>query len=257
MRLTCLAENTAVNDTFRAEHGLSLYIETGNTRILFDMGQTALFAENAATLGIDLATVDLAVLSHGHYDHVGGLATFLDLNPTAPVYLHRTAFDPHYNGTSKYIGLDTALAPSHRLRFTDRDTPLADGITALCDPFPRPRDLGSFGLNMVENGTFLPDDFRHEQYLLVEENGRRILFTGCAHKGILDIADRYRPDILIGGFHFSKLPTDDTLTAYAAFLDSLDTDYYTCHCTGAAQYAHMKRTMTRLHPLSTGQTLLL
>ena len=79
MRITCLAENTACNG-FEAEHGLSLYIETNGNRILFDMGQTDLFSGNAEKLGIDLNTVDFAVISHGHYDHGGGLRKFLEIN---------------------------------------------------------------------------------------------------------------------------------------------------------------------------------
>ena len=78
MKLVVLEENTACCPGVTAEHGLSLYLETGETRILFDMGQTAAFAENAAALGIDLSQVDFAVISHGHYDHTGGLSRFLE-----------------------------------------------------------------------------------------------------------------------------------------------------------------------------------
>ena len=110
---------------------------------------------------------------------------------------------------------------------------------------------------MLEDGVFRPEDFRHEQYLLVEENGQKILFSGCSHRGILDIVDWFRPDVLIGGFHFSKLPLDDTLRAYAEYLDSFPTRYYTCHCTGEKQYSFMRQTMKHLHYLSCGDTICL
>ena len=73
IQITALVENTSADPRLGAEHGLSLYIETGAHHILFDMGQTALYAANARALGVDLAGVDLAVLSHGHYDHGGGV----------------------------------------------------------------------------------------------------------------------------------------------------------------------------------------
>ena len=117
MKITALAENISLDENIGAEHGLSLYIETDSHKILFDMGQTALFAENAEKLGVDLTKVDLAVLSHGHYDHGGGLERFLEINKTAPVYISRFAFGEHYNGTEKYIGLDKSLRSSDRLVF--------------------------------------------------------------------------------------------------------------------------------------------
>ena len=109
MRITVLLENTAASSDMEVEHGLSLFIETGTKTILFDMGQTDLFARNAGKLGCDLSRVDAAVLSHGHYDHGGGLERFLEINSHAPVYLSPYAFEPHYNGSDKYIGLDTAI----------------------------------------------------------------------------------------------------------------------------------------------------
>ncbi|MBO5230600.1 MAG: MBL fold metallo-hydrolase [Clostridia bacterium] len=72
MIVKVLCENTSLCDSFGCEHGLSLYIESGERKILFDMGQTNLFEANAEKLGIDLAEIDFAVLSHGHYDHSGG-----------------------------------------------------------------------------------------------------------------------------------------------------------------------------------------
>lgn len=256
MKITALAENTSRQPGIGCEHGLSLYIETKAHRILFDMGQTDLFAENAARLGVDLSAVDLAVLSHGHYDHGGGLAAFLRRNRRAPVYVNEHAFEPHYNGTDRYIGLDTALQHSDRLVLTGEEYSIAPGLTLYaCNERQRPFAFGAGSLLEQQNGQFLPETFRHEHYLLIEENGKRVLISGCSHKGILNIAAWFRPDVLVGGFHFMKLDLDETLRSYAEQLDAFPTTFYTCHCTGEAQYAWMQPHMQRLHYLSAGETI--
>ena len=258
MKITALVENTTSDESLGKEHGLSLWIEALGHRILFDMGQTDLFARNAALLGIDLAAADLAVLSHGHYDHGGGLAKFLELNQTAPVYLNQHAFEPHYHGSERYIGLDPALASSPRLHFVGDTAEIAPGLTlSTCNGRPKEKDLGSFGLTVEEGGAFRPEDFRHEHYLMIEENGKRVLISGCSHKGILNLVDWFHPDVLVGGFHFNTLPLDDTLAGYAKELSASGARFYTCHCTGRKQYAFMKDYMDRLAYLSTGQTILI
>ena len=258
MRIVTLLENTACREDLACEHGLSLYIETGNLRILFDAGQTDAFAVNAEKLGIDLSKVDFAVLSHGHYDHGGGLRRFLEINSTAPIYLHKDAFMPHYNGAEKYIGLDESLLNHPRLVFNDGSLQIAPGITLECT-IPLPHPIDPAGLTVVENGQYFPEDFRHEQYLIIEEKGKRICFSGCSHKGILNIAGFFRPDALIGGFHFMKLtPETDVprLTAAAEQLLRYPTAYYTGHCTGAAAYDFMKPIMgDRLNSVTTGTTI--
>ena len=240
MKITSLLENTTHRADMQTEHGLSLYIETETHNILFDMGQTDLFAQNAKNLGISLAEADIAILSHGHYDHGGGLSAFLSENDKSPVYVHRDAFLPHYNGTQKYIGLDTHLVCHPRLCFTDDTCRIADGLTLYsCNYRERPHSFGAWGLTERVGDTFIDDDFRHEQYLLIEEDGKRVLISGCSHKGILDITAWFSPDVLIGGFHFSKMPLDESLTQAAKTLSAYPTEYYTCHCTGEEQYAHM------------------
>lgn len=260
MTITSLLENTAARAGIAAEHGLSLYVETTTRRILFDMGQTDLFARNAEALGIDLSRVDLAILSHGHYDHGGGLAAFLEINQTAPVYLTEAAFLPHYNGTQKYIGLDTSLGDHPRLRVVSGDLSLGDGLTLLT-PNGRTRNhsLGAFGLTERVGDVFIPDDFRHEQYLLIEESlsegSNRVLISGCSHAGILDIVEWFSPDVLVGGFHVSKMALGEELTALGEALAAHSTDYYTCHCTGEAQYAFMGKYMPRLRYLACGESI--
>ena len=258
MTITSLLENTAASPAVSSEHGLSLLVETASRRILFDMGQTDLFARNASALGIDLMTVDTAVLSHGHYDHGGGLSAFLEINQTAPVYLTEAAFLPHYNGTQKYIGLDTSLGDHPRLRVTEGELDLGDGLTLLT-PKGRPRShsLGSFGLTERVGDVFVPDDFRHEQYLLIRERGKRVLLSGCSHAGILDIVEWFEPDVLVGGFHVSKMALGEELTALGDALAAHGTEYYTCHCTGTEQYAFLRGQMPRLRYLAGGETVIL
>ena len=89
MKIITLMENTACREDLTASHGLSLYIETPKHNILFDMGPDNEYIHNAEKLGVDLKAVDIAVLSHGHYDHGGGLAMFRLLNDHAKIYLHR------------------------------------------------------------------------------------------------------------------------------------------------------------------------
>ncbi|MBQ8605581.1 MAG: MBL fold metallo-hydrolase [Clostridia bacterium] len=258
MKITSLLENTTAYDNIKVEHGLSLYIETEQHRILFDMGQTDLFYQNALTLGIDLTKVDIAILSHGHYDHGGGLEKFLEVNTHAPVYIHKDAFLPHYNGTEKYIGLDVRLKDDPRIIFTDDKLCIDDSLTLYsCNDKVRKYDMLPSGLNEKISDKFIPDDFRHEQYLLIEENGKRVLISGCSHKGILDITSWFSPGALVGGFHYSKLSLDDYLIDAAKELADFPTEFYTCHCTGEEQYKFMKKYIPPLHYLSCGQIIII
>ena len=117
--LKVLIENTALSENFRKEHGLSLYLETDTHKILFDTGKSDQFLANAQALGIDLSEADTAVISHGHYDHTGGLNTFLNLNKKAPVYINRQAFLPHFYGSQEYIGMDPTIIPDRRFVLID------------------------------------------------------------------------------------------------------------------------------------------
>lgn len=255
MKIWTLIENTACREGFACEHGLSLYIEAGSHKILFDAGQSTAFGENAEKMGVDLSKVDFAVLSHGHYDHSGGLMRFLEENSKAKVYVSKFAPEPHYHGPERYIGIDPALMASERLVLVDGDLTLAPGITLHgCARAEWPVD--SDGLQVLEDGRLKPEDFRHEQYLMVEEDGKRILFSGCSHRGILNIAAQFQPDVLVGGFHFMNVTEEKRLRAAAEQLLSYPTMYYTGHCTGERQYAFLKGIMgERLERVSAGCVL--
>ena len=252
MKIVTLMENTSCREELCAEHGLSLYIQTQTHKMLFDAGQSGAFADNAEKLGVNLQEVEFAVLSHGHYDHSGGLQKFLEINQHAPVYVSEYAFEPHYSANG-YIGVNPALKGNSQIRFVTEATTLVEGI-ALCQMDKAPMDTA--GLLMEENGVRKPDDFRHEQYLLLEERGKRILISGCSHKGILHIVDHFRPDILVGGFHFMKVEDEKKLEEAAKKLLEYDTVYYTGHCTGQKQYDYLKAIMgEKLHYIASGTVL--
>lgn len=261
MKILTLIENTACGEGFACEHGLSLYIETARHKILFDAGQTGAFAANAEKLGVDLSQVDIAVLSHGHYDHGGGLWEFLRRNHKAPIYMSKFAFEPHFNADGRYIGLDETLEQSDRILFTEDMLVIDEELTLYsCNHRPRQYDMLTCGLNMVDGGVQVPEDFRHEQYLLIQEEGQRILISGCSHKGILNIAQWFQPDVLVGGFHFMKLETTGEdgkfITDAARRLCAYPTRYYTGHCTGQAQYELLKSLMgDRLQAITSGSMI--
>ena len=211
------------------------------------MGQSGLFTENASSLGIDLSSVDAAVLSHGHYDHGGGISTFLKLNKTAPIYVHPLAFGEYYSGKEKYIGLDKSTIGCGRLVFTDRETKLFDGIRILApreDELPFPKE--TYGLYMRNGDELIPDTFAHEQYLIIEDGNTKTVVSGCSHRGIASISEYFDADVLIGGFHLKKLDVGNDSGVLSALADKLllqKAKYLTCHCTGEEQYKYMKNRM--------------
>ena len=258
MKITALVENTTRRD-LPVEHGLSLFIETDRHHILFDTGRSDLFAWNAERLGVDLKSVDICFLSHGHYDHGGGLKTFTGINDHAKIYMNRNAFGLHFHGKERYIGLNREWLEDRTLQerivYTDGTCRIDEQLSVLPPGKKKRVDMGSAGLFVKENGCFYPEDFRHEQYLMIRENGKNVLISGCSHRGIVNIVEWFKPDVLVGGFHFMGHAPDDALLAYGRMLDEYDTEYYTCHCMGKEQYDFLRPHIRRLHYLPEGEAI--
>ena len=272
MILKCLIENTSISERFMSEHGLSLYVETGDCKLLFDTGASEKFAENAERLEVDLSSVDLMILSHGHYDHGGGLKKFLSLNAHADIYLHKEAFKAHYttrgDGSHAHIGIDHTLSGSGQLVLCDQYKKISEKLVVFSDvKGDLFKPAGNDALFMMEDGVLKPDDFNHEQNLVIEELGKRVLIAGCAHRGIVNIMNHMDalglgvPDAVIGGFHLYARSTDKTepeemVKALAEELLKRQAVYYTCHCTGSKAFQTLKAVMgDRVHYLSAGQVL--
>ena len=263
IKIYALAENTAKNSNYSFEHGLSLYIETTNHKILFDSGQSDMFINNAVLLGLDLSKVDIAVLSHGHYDHGGGLEKFLEINATAPIYMNRNAFGNFYNGTKKYIGLSETLKKSNRIIFIGDELKIDDELQlCTCNNQKEIYPLDSAGLKEKISEGFSNDLFLHEQYLIINDCNKKIVVSGCSHKGVLNIMNWLNPDVFVGGFHFMKQNIsdegNDVLDNASEILSGYLAVYYTCHCTGFEQYCYLKEKMgEQLHYISSGETIML
>jgi len=256
MIIKTLVENISQNPELGAEHGLSLYIETQRHKILFDTGASKLFAENALKMGVDLAAVDIMILSHGHYDHGGGIQTFLTLNHTAKIYMQKNVFQNHFSHSifsqQKYIGLDQGLFPNPRFVFVE-DRLIIDEELELFSMIAGNRfpPSGNQDLYMEMNGELQQDDFSHEQNLIVNENGKTFLVAGCAHKGIVNIVDQFiqdkmrMPDVVIGGFHLyngaaKRNEAPAIVAGIGQALAETKVRYFTGHCTGMKSYEQLK-----------------
>ncbi len=271
MRVTTLVENVGCPGCPGA-HGLSNYIETEGRTLLLDAGPDgALLEANAAALGVELGRVDMAVLSHGHHDHARGMRRFLALNSRAPLYLHKRALLGHCAAERdgwRDIGVDEALLEEYGERFvlTGDERRIGDGLLLFSDV--RTGDLLSASNGSLyerREGARVPDDFRHEQDLLVTEGETAVLFAGCCHRGIVNVLRRCEerlgraPDAVMAGFHLTNpgLGTDepeDFVRAVGAELKKREnTRFITGHCTGPGPYAVLKDVLgDRLEYMSVG-----
>lgn len=258
MRIISLIENTAGKEGCLIEHGLSIYIETRKHRLLVDTGASDAFMKNAERLGIDLTKVDMVILSHGHYDHAGGILTLAEKNPDALIYMRKNAGREYYHvveNREKYIGIDSNIRKLSQVRYVKGEVEIDDelflfgGVTE-----KRLWPEGNLQLKCRKNGAFVQDDFSHEQYLVLAQEGKHILVSGCAHNGILNILERYHslyggsPDAVISGFHMRKKTGYErkdiaVMEETAKLLKETGTVFYTGHCTGEYPYEVMRKIM--------------
>lgn len=278
MKITVLVENEKLSDRddITAEFGLSMLVEHDSRKILFDTGSTGAFVDNAKALGVDLAAVDAAVVSHRHYDHAGGLARFFEVNDSAEVHWVRTEAGQRFarimHFVKRDIGVDRSMVSANASRFVEfeGELDLGDGVHLLSrigEAYPRP--AGNKWLFVQRDGRAVLDPFDHELAMVVREPDGMVVFTGCAHTGVLNMVDRARerfPETpikaIVGGFHLVGMPptkrsmseSRDAVEQLGRSLGEMCTgNIFTGHCTGARAFEVLEEILgERLHPIVTG-----
>jgi len=245
IRITTLVENSVYTARLLAEHGLSFWIEHDNTRILFDTGQSNILIHNAKTLGIDLSKTDAIVLSHGHYDHTGGLPSVLEIAPKAKIYLHPAAVKPKFSrkaSTVKSVGIPEAAnkaLQNHEVFWTESPTEIVKGFM-VTGRIPRVNDFENVGGDFyLDKDCHKPDELLDDQALFFDSPKGLIVVLGCGHAGVVNtlnyaakLSGKKHIYAVMGGMHLlraSRQRIEQTETAFREYnLQKIGL----AHCTG-------------------------
>ena len=223
MKISVLAENSVGRSHNRdclAEWGLSLFLDLGDRRILFDSGHKGTFLQNATAIGIDVDTSDYVVLSHHHWDHTGGLR-FWEPSAKKPLVAHPQVIEK--------IPADQSKNLLEKFDVATTTTPLefAPGVIFL-GQVPR---IANF-----EQGTYLDDPMLDDTAIAIKTDKGAIVVTGCSHAGVCNIS-QYAKDVtgqplrgVIGGFHLLGA-TDALIDATVAYFKNEQIEFlYPMHC---------------------------
>ena len=250
IRVTVLVENTAAGRDTLGEHGLAYWIETDTFRMLFDTGQTPqTLLHNAGQLKIDLASADAVVLSHGHFDHTGGLLGLVQQIDLPGLYLHPAAltrrFSRHHDGTVVDVGIpiqfDEPTLRQHvvSLNWTERPVQIGDGIW-VTGPVPRVNDYEDTGGDFfLDRDCTRVDPITNDQAIFFPSRDGTVVVVGCAHAGVINTLQYVRQltddrpiHAVIGGMHLVHA-SDERLERTGEALRQLDVQLLApAHCTG-------------------------
>ena len=279
MKVTALIENTTPDASLRCEHGLALYIELDGWRCLLDAGASAALLANAPGLEVDLSKADAAVLSHGHYDHSGGFPAFFACNDHAPLYLRPQAVEESWqvrkDGERRYLGVPPELREQRdQLRFVTGPAELRPGVWLLPHTTPGLEKRGA-KVAMYRQGPdgLHPDDFAHEQTLVVVHGEELAIFSSCSHAGADTVVEEVQTAFpgksvraFFGGFHLMGAGGAATLGVRPEKAQALGErllalgveEIWTGHCTGRPAFDLLVPILgDRLHYLATGTVVTL
>jgi 7,8-dihydropterin-6-yl-methyl-4-(beta-D-ribofuranosyl)aminobenzene 5'-phosphate synthase len=270
--ITVLVDNSASKAGLIAEHGLAVWLDLGERRVLFDTGQTEAILANAQQLGIDLVAADAVVLSHGHYDHCGGLVHVLGvMDDEVPIHIHPIAMEPKYRHAyagGRYIGMSAPCLELLRrqaasLQTVTAPTEIAPGLF-LTGEIPRahPQERSEEGFCLDADGR-RADPLRDDQALFFGTAAGTIVLLGCAHAGVINTLDYIRHltggqpiHAVLGGMHLRSASDERIAWTLDALRQFSVERLYPAHCTGAKAVAVMQAAFPgRCLPCGVGTTL--
>jgi 7,8-dihydropterin-6-yl-methyl-4-(beta-D-ribofuranosyl)aminobenzene 5'-phosphate synthase len=249
IRLITLSENTAWRTEVLAEWGLSILIEKDGRGILFDTGETISAAQNAETLGIDLSTIDTIVLSHGHYDHTGGMPHLLSkIGHPVTVIAHPDIWASKYSlkrgRLDKYVGMPYSREDLEALGARFNLTAASIGIDEdllTTGEVPMLTDFESIDPALVvktENG-WQPDQLLDDLGIVIKTAQGLAVIPGCAHRGLINTLYQARKItgiqkiyMVAGGSHLINASDEQIWQTISALNEMGVQKLATCHCTG-------------------------
>jgi 7,8-dihydropterin-6-yl-methyl-4-(beta-D-ribofuranosyl)aminobenzene 5'-phosphate synthase len=247
IRITTLIENTA-SAGFMAEWGLSILIELDGRRILLDTGPGISTVYNASLLGIDFTAVDKIVLSHGHYDHTGGLKDLLlRITGGVDIISHPSIWEPKYavrENKAKYIGIpfyrEELESLGARFKMSKEPIYITDNILTSGEvPFATGYEETDRDLYIREKDGFINDNFPDDLSLAIKTEKGLAIFLGCAHRGMINIINRFqeitgdeRIYSVVGGTHLISASPERLAKTIADLKKTGIRKLGVSHCTG-------------------------
>lgn len=256
VKVTILVDNLVRRRKLRGEHGLSLLVETEGKRLLFDTGQSGeILVHNSTEIGLNLNDVDCVVLSHGHYDHTGGLPLLLNRLGHMNLYAHPEAFGKKYAKTEKgevrEVGSpltnEDLLALGAMLHLNEKPTWLSDNMV-LSGEIAQTTDFEALPSEFMARRDdelvtdFLPDDLS----IGIKTSKGLIVILGCSHVGVIntikhiqELTETEAVHAVIGGMHLEKADMNRIRLTIQAFTKLGVKKVIPLHCTGFRACAEM------------------